>query len=894
MYSYFQSRSEFEEGFSGVCIDSAILEECCVEEKNTSYRLELTLNAKNKLSQIVEQGGYIAATDLGVKQLFKCSKPYPKLDVINVKCEHALLADGDAFFVRDTNVVRQTGTAGMNQILGATSRSCKNVVNITSDIKDVFSARYVRKNLISECILDGDNSFLNTWGGILKFKNYKTAEINATRGIDRTYFKFVYGRDVTGMTGFVDYGVITEIVPEGFDGLLLPNNETVKSTHINDYELVYTQKRDYPEIKYTNPEEATPEEGDYTVLEDAYAALRAAARKDFTESKLDVPRVCLTIDVDSYVVDGISPKLSSVMTNFEIGDKVGVHIKLYNIDVETEVVATSRSLLQGKLKSIVIGDIITSTLDNKATNSNLKNQIERVNRKQAVIADGIGDFVSQAEFEAGVTKAMADGLGNSNVIVRRNELLVGSGTSVATMNGFWWWTKDGLAYVKGKYGSSALTTAITPDGTVYGGVVRAGTIQATSGYSFINLDNGRFNFGNYLMWDGTSMKVVIPKNGYITLNDSENKKSLEYTNGYFRMYDPKDGSVIGRMGRNKWKNNTNVYGLDIGNTSSAYTALSRYDSSSGSYITWMLLNFNGNLKDNSNNPLPVGIHWYEDMDFHKYCIGQIGKLIWEREWHPGSPDAKMRNRDEWYADDSTGQYQIRRITNASAKAAFLNYDSNGNLNALAYFQANGIDFYRNLDMHNWRINNAAGVAAASVSQVSETPSTMAVANMSLAYDEPVESEALETDEYNQPVESSVFSKDDDYSDFTVHEYKTVTAFQNNREFIGTTYVELGEGKITLPQNVVYSQYVVTIQPIGKHNVYIQSKTNDEVILKCDETRDAIEVDFIIKFILVDADQSLSVSLMQGTNYTIKGYGYNINFEEESSVEQDEPPVNPVQ
>ena len=118
-----------------------------------------------------------------------------------------------------TNVVKKDGNNALQQILAG----CQYKSNFkgVSTVPTIASARLVRKSLLEALMGDQDNSFLNRWGGEIDFNNFDfiiKSQIGENRGVEVTY-----GHNMQGFEGEVDEsGVVTRIMPMGYNGLLLP------------------------------------------------------------------------------------------------------------------------------------------------------------------------------------------------------------------------------------------------------------------------------------------------------------------------------------------------------------------------------------------------------------------------------------------------------------------------------------------------------------------------------------------------------------------------------------------------------------------------------------------------------------------------------------------------
>jgi len=104
------------------------------------------------------------------------------------------------------------------------------------------------------------------------------------------------------------------------------------------------------------------------------------------------------------------------------------------------------------------------------------------------------------------------------VVKRQNELLIMDTTDVETAQKVWRWNLNGLGYsstgVNGTYGTAitmngAIVANYITTGTMSADRVRTGLITSEDGNTWINLDNGSFNFKNQLLWDSVDNRIEV-------------------------------------------------------------------------------------------------------------------------------------------------------------------------------------------------------------------------------------------------------------------------------------------------------------------------------------------------------------------------------------------------
>lgn len=117
-----------------------------------------------------------------------------------------------------------------------------NKYTVTTDLVTTASAEYANANIIS--ILNGDNGFVNNWGGEICYDNYN---IKVLGGLgSNSGMQFRYGKNLQSMDYEVDSSnVITRLYPKSANGDILnavndykiANQRYVDSSHFNNYPI---------------------------------------------------------------------------------------------------------------------------------------------------------------------------------------------------------------------------------------------------------------------------------------------------------------------------------------------------------------------------------------------------------------------------------------------------------------------------------------------------------------------------------------------------------------------------------------------------------------------------------------------------------------------------------
>ncbi|WP_223804479.1 phage tail spike protein [Lactococcus kimchii] len=248
--------------------------------------------------------------------------------------------------IEDTFVVNKTGTQALSQILNSTQFTHR--FTGTSNITAVNNARIVRLNP-AEVLLDADldNGFQARWSGEIVRDNFAIAMLTK-RGSDNG----VQIRDKKNLTGYqsdVDYSsVVTRIMPEGYDGLFLPE-KYVDSPLINHYVSPKIKVIKYDKVKVGE------EEGEFKTKELAYAELRRLANLEYSQNNLDKP--IATYEVTFAPLEKTEEyKNFSALETVNLGDVVSVIHETDGFNVSARVVAYQYDpLMQGYI-SVTLGN----------------------------------------------------------------------------------------------------------------------------------------------------------------------------------------------------------------------------------------------------------------------------------------------------------------------------------------------------------------------------------------------------------------------------------------------------------------------------------------------------------------------------------------------------------
>ena len=467
--------------------------------------MEVSIIDNNKWKDIDTEMFLKVPTSKG-EQIFRIKEVVKGIDSIKVYGKHVFF-DLENNFILDTNVVQKDGRGAINQILGAMTNNMVNTYYGTSDISIVNNSRLVRKNVVSALIGDADNSFVNRWGGELEVDNFSFS-IKQRIGEDRD-FQIRYRKNLTGFEGNTNtYNLCTRIVPIGFDGIMLEGTKWIDSKYINNYPQIYTYEIKFDDIKVKENED--DEEG-YNTLEEAQIALRQAAENYFISSKCDLPTFSANVNFETLKYTEEYKDLN-ILERVELGDDINIYIDKIDININARVVKTRYNFFTKKYIEIEIGDVKPNLFKQIA---NLKNVIDLVTEQLG--GNTWQDILDKALDEA--TKLMAEGLKDSYVITMKNQIVIGDAPDINNMINCIVMNKNGIGFSNNGYLPDRLVSAMTIDGKINAScittgqlnaaLIKTGLLSSANGSTWIDMENGTFNFANKIKFDGSNFEIDL-------------------------------------------------------------------------------------------------------------------------------------------------------------------------------------------------------------------------------------------------------------------------------------------------------------------------------------------------------------------------------------------------
>nr|WP_072514045.1 phage tail spike protein [Ndongobacter massiliensis] len=428
------------------------------EEINGVYDLTVVYPYNGKLSSEITPERLIKANTPRGEQMFRVASIQKTMDEMTIRANH-LFYDLADFFIEDTFVRNVPSETAIQQVLQKTA--LPNPFSATSELAGSVSSRLVRKNVVEALLGDEENSLISRAGGELDRNNYNItwrSRLGSDRGVKIKYRKNLLGLDFTE-----DYTtVITRLMPEGFDGIFLPE-KYVDSPRIGQY-----QQPKYGVIYYESIASKTksPDQDGAVDHEQAMQALREAAQKEF-DAGVDLPTITCEVNfIDLSQTEEYKDYVD--LQRIYIGDTLRVSHHPIGVELSQRLIAYDWDALRDRYDYLQLGSP-TNAFFGAVQSATIASQS----------ALEIAKSINQSVFDkarAAATELIKQGYGG-HVRIYPDKILVMDTDDEATARRVWQYNLNGQGYsthgVNGPY-----TYAWTMDGAFNTSFIAANSITA--------------------------------------------------------------------------------------------------------------------------------------------------------------------------------------------------------------------------------------------------------------------------------------------------------------------------------------------------------------------------------------------------------------------------------
>ncbi|EAG3610571.1 hypothetical protein B7510_12615 [Listeria monocytogenes] len=367
MILYEKTESNFNHNGLAV-LDDTIVSPVVSEQLNGLFSLEFDYPIHAKTSDKLRPEMIVKCPVPELEdQLFRIVERDDSLGGLLHIVAHHIFYDLAKNLIEDTYIVNKNGSGALTQLLGATAVG--HSFTGTSNISTVNNARLVRLNPVEVLLdIDLDNGYQARYGGEVVRDNFSISMLSH-RGSDNG----VQIRDKKNLTGYkadLDYSsIVTRIMPEGYDGLFLPE-KYVDSPLINNYVSPKIKVIKYDGVKVGD------EEGEFATKELAYAELRRLAALEFTVSHIDLPTA--TYDVEFAPLERTEEyKEFFSLETIYLGDTVSVIHAEDGFNVTARMVEYKYDPLLKAFISITLGNVMPKFTDVAKDIKNVDTKVEQ-------------------------------------------------------------------------------------------------------------------------------------------------------------------------------------------------------------------------------------------------------------------------------------------------------------------------------------------------------------------------------------------------------------------------------------------------------------------------------------------------------------------------------------
>ena len=354
-------------------------------ELNGTWELTMQypFEKSEEFEALINEAVLAVPTPYSEKQLFRIYNVEKDMSDKMVYARPVFLDSASEVMLTDVRPTDKTGQGALNLMTAGTKYKA------VSDILDIRTAYYIRKNLIEAIASDDENSFLNRWGGEILYDNY-TISINKSAGSDKGV-SVEFGKNLTQIRENVNFdNVVTRIVPVAYNGYTLAgDNPWVDSLNINKYAVIRTKVIEYSDIKLA--EDATEDdEVTYDTLEELRAALREKCEEEF-DNGIDMPYANYSVEM-AELSNTEEYSDYKILETVNLGDTVYCRHPDLNIDIKTKVVGINYDCINKRYNQIELGSAVQNYLTNLS--GQIQSMLNAYDKKGNIKGESIAGMIN--------------------------------------------------------------------------------------------------------------------------------------------------------------------------------------------------------------------------------------------------------------------------------------------------------------------------------------------------------------------------------------------------------------------------------------------------------------------------------------------------------------------
>lgn len=331
--------------------DSVLLPKSCkiYAELNGSWKMSMIhpLDPYGKWKYIEENGVIAAPSFQGNTQLFRIDKLNKTNTEVKVVAYPIFFDSADDCFLIDSRPTEKNGQEALDIMMEGSKYKG------SSDIKDISTAYFVRRNLMSALNGSDTPTFIERWGGEIFYDNYKVT-INEHVGGDYGV-EVRYGKNMSGINYQIDMSeVITRIIPVAYNGHMLTGDHPwVDSQYITKYPKIYTKEIKFDDVKLTEDASGT-DERTFDNIEELEEELIKRCNEMYFASA-DIPKVTITVDMVDLSKTTEYEEYKS-LEKVSLGDTVHCYNSKLDITTEARIIELEWDCIRNVSESMKLGE----------------------------------------------------------------------------------------------------------------------------------------------------------------------------------------------------------------------------------------------------------------------------------------------------------------------------------------------------------------------------------------------------------------------------------------------------------------------------------------------------------------------------------------------------------
>lgn len=333
--------------------------------------LEHPIDDLGRWEYLVNDNVIAAPTPYSKKQLFRIYD-YTKTETEVTAYARHIFYDSAGEMLVDVRPTDKTGQEALDIILSGTKYKAK------TNIKTRSTAYYIRKNIMEAIGGDGENSFINRWGGERMYDNF-TVIINDRLGGDYGACA-EFGRNMTGIEADISIDdVVTRIIPVSYNGHTLEGEEPwIDSPLIGSYANPRAAVIKFEDVKLL--EDCQEGEEGFSTLELLREELKRRCTKEY-ENGLDKPKVNYKVDLVE-VANTEDYKDYKKLTTIGIGDDVLTKYRKLKINVTARCIRLVYDCIEEENAEVELGNFIENYFDKTTSAADI---IQKVTREDGTL-----------------------------------------------------------------------------------------------------------------------------------------------------------------------------------------------------------------------------------------------------------------------------------------------------------------------------------------------------------------------------------------------------------------------------------------------------------------------------------------------------------------------------